>query len=234
MIRDHERDNANERFDKEIDEAEEQRDKALESFDAKYDEKAIAQMVTELIANGWTQIGDEIIDCENLYKDFEDTFGEGMTILGQKIKEEFIDSLKEAQQILKNMGDIYSGLGLTTPYNSPGVQNGRSVVVSSYSLGGSDAQGEASTPMMARATTNPYLAQDSISRTVSSRANLLDRISVSGDTISTINVAFESLVNVQGNVMEDLVPKLNDVVQRAVKEMDKNLSNNLKSRLGQL
>ena len=234
MIRDHERDNANERFDKEIDEAEEQRDKALESFDAKYDEKAIAQMVTELIANGWTQIGDEIIDCENLYKDFEDTFGEGMTILGQKIKEEFIDSLKEAQEILKNMGDIYSRLGLTTPYNSPGVQNGRSAVISSYSLGGSDAQGEASTPMMARATTNPYLAQDSISRTVSSRANLLDRISVSGDTISTINVAFESLVNVQGNVMEDLVPKLNDVVQRAVKEMDKNLSNNLKSRLGQL
>lgn len=231
MITDHERDKANERFDEEIENAEAERDKALESFDAKYDEKAIAQMVTELIANGWTQIGDEIIDVENLYKDFEDTFGDGMTILGEKIKEEFIASLKEAQEVLKNMDDIYSRLGLTTGFNATGTREG-SKSISTFSLGGTTSAEGA--PMMARATTNPGLAQESIGTAVLGRAKSLEDIQVMGDTISTVNVSFDSLVNVEGNVMKDLIPQLNDVVKQAVKEMDKTLTNNLKSRLGQL
>lgn len=229
MILQHERDKANDRFDEEIKQAEDEKDKALASFDAKYDEKAIAQMVTELIANGWTQIGDEIISVEEIYRDFEDMFGDGMTILGDKIKEEFIANLKEAQEIMKNMGDIFDKLGINADFAFSNGNSG-SGRMATFAHSSSDSN---ATPMSRAVTTNPSLGGTSVGA-VSGAIKQLGGGNYIGENNSTVEINFENLVNVQGNVMKDLVPQLKDVVNQAVKELDTMLTSTIKTRMGRI
>ena len=96
MIRDKEKDNANDRFD----EVSESLDKELEDLLAP--EKLVAT-VNDAIANGMITIGEETMKLDDLMTTWLNDTGDGLYALGDILKSELVENLEKAQDIIGKM-----------------------------------------------------------------------------------------------------------------------------------
>ena len=96
MIRDKEKDNANDRFD----EVSESLDKELE--DLLSPEKLVAT-VNDAISSGMITIGEETIKLDDLMTTWLNDTGDGLYALGDILKSELLGNLEKAQDIIGNM-----------------------------------------------------------------------------------------------------------------------------------
>jgi TP901 family phage tail tape measure protein len=101
--------------DQEDDRYEYQSDLLADSYT---DEKMYAEARTKLLKSNMSELLVE-------YTSFEDKFGQGLSMLGNKIKAEFIDKILEAQQAVKDLSNVSSGsylnLGTTTSSSATNV-----------------------------------------------------------------------------------------------------------------
>lgn len=103
MIRDHEKEQGNNRFDEEMEKAEQELEEAL-------DPQNIADLVNKALVDGFVTIGDEVIALDSLMMDWLSDTGDGLYAVGDILREELIENLKVAQELMAGMGLTSTGL----------------------------------------------------------------------------------------------------------------------------
>lgn len=110
LIRDKEKDNANDRFD----EVSESLDKELEDLLAP---EKLVQVVNDAISSGMITIGEETMHINELMTDWLNETGDGLYALGDVLQTELLDNLREAQKIIGEMS--INGFGRPSSINVP-------------------------------------------------------------------------------------------------------------------
>ena len=113
MIRDHEKEQGNARFDEELDKIDEELENALSP-------ENLAAMVNQALVNGFVTIGDEVIELNSLMTSWLDETGDGLTAMGNILKEELIDNLEVAKQLFAEMGIVNTTVGSGGANNNVG------------------------------------------------------------------------------------------------------------------
>lgn len=180
MIRDHEKEEGNKRFDEEMAEA----DKALEEA---LDPKNVADLVNQALVNGFVTIGDEVMELDTLMTDWLSETGDGLYAIGDTLREELIDNLRTAQGLMADMGLASVGVTSSVDLNTL-LSNAKGVLDST--LTASVTKG--STPMM--------------------------------------ELSIGSLLQVDGNVTEDVMPKLESMIEEAKTNLIDEIANELMKR----
>lgn len=104
MIRDHEKELGNERFDEEMEKLDEELEEALSA-------ENLSAMVNQALVDGFVTIGDEVIELNSLMTSWLDETGDGLTALGNSLKEELINNLEVAKQLMAEMGIVNTSVG---------------------------------------------------------------------------------------------------------------------------
>lgn len=121
----------NDMFDKESDRLEEEAKKAKEDLDEKYSDEELKKIVQDTLSSGvFVGVNGEIQDLQKVLLDFEDKFGDGMSAMGDVIKNELVANLNIAKDTIKDMAKIMNELELEK-YSSDAIVSGvgsRSVV----------------------------------------------------------------------------------------------------------
>lgn len=168
MIHDKEKENGNNRFDEEMEKLDQELEEAL-------DPQNIADLVNKALVDGFVTIGDEVVALDSLMSDWLNETGDGLYAMGDILREELIDNLRVAQELM-------AGMGLT----STGVN--------------SNIEQNLITPEMEVALQNLLSAGGK-------------------NQSSTANVSIGSLIEVKGNVTEDVLPKLESMIEEAKTEL---------------
>ncbi len=103
MIRDHEKQQGSDRFDEEMDKLDEKLENALEP-------ENMAQLVADALTTGLVTVGDEIIQLDQLMADFAVESEGAITALSNTIRAEMVESLREAQGLINDLGMSYRAL----------------------------------------------------------------------------------------------------------------------------
>lgn len=124
MIKQHEQDKVNEGFDDEISNVEDSYSKLIKNIEDMWTETKIFEMAQEALQDGFiTLIDGSIVGIRESFVEFENTFGNGLTLIGDSIKSEFIDNLTQVEDILKNINNISSNLNIGSNFNSSNIFN---------------------------------------------------------------------------------------------------------------
>lgn len=103
----------NDMFDKESDRLEDEANKAKEDLDEKYSDEELKKIVQDTLSSGvFVGVNGEIQDLQKVLIDFEDKFGDGMSAMGDVIKNELVANLNIAKETIKDMSRIMSELDL--------------------------------------------------------------------------------------------------------------------------
>ena len=119
----------------------------------------IADMVNKALVDGFVTIEDEVIELSTLMSDWLNDTGDGLYAMGDILREELINNLKTAQELMAGMGIVPTSIG--------------------------------SSPV-------------SLSSLVDTKALELG----AGNKSVENNVTIGSLLNVEGNVTEEVLPKI--------------------------
>lgn len=109
MIREHEKELGNNRFDEEISNLEDALEEQLTS-------ENLASLVNQALATGFVQIGDSVMELDTLMTDWLDDFGDGLYAVGDTLKSELIDQLVIAKELM-------SHIGITSLSNNAGMKS---------------------------------------------------------------------------------------------------------------
>lgn len=180
MIRDKEKENGNARFDEEMDKLDEELEEAL-------DPQNIADLVNKALVDGFVTIGDEVVALDTLMSDWLNETGDGLYAIGDTLREELIENLRVAQQLMAGMGLTSTGVSTSIEQNvtSPEIQ--AAIQNLSNASGGKNQSASA-------------------------------------------NIEIGSLVEVKGNVTEDVIPKLESMIKEATNELVDEISREIMRR----
>lgn len=178
MIRDKEKENGNARFDEEMDKLDEELEEAL-------DPQNIADLVNKALVDGFVTIGDEVIALDTLMSDWLNETGDGLYAIGDTLREELIENLRVAQQLMAGMGLTSTGVNTSIEQN----------------------------------ITSPEI-----------QAAIQNLSNASNGKNQTANIEIGSLVEVKGNVTEDVIPKLESMIKEATNELVDEISREIMRR----
>lgn len=167
MIRDKEKENGNARFDEEMEKLDENLEKAL-------DPQNIADLVNKALVDGFVTIGDEVVALDTLMSDWLNETGDGLYAIGDTLREELIENLRVAQQLMAGMG--ITSVGVSTVDQNAMMKDVEHKLQSVLASGGENSK-------------------------------------------QKLEIAIGSLVEVQGNVTEDVLPKLESMIETAKTEL---------------
>lgn len=168
MIREKEKENGNNRFDEEMEKLDKELEEAL-------DPQNIADLVNKALVDGFVTIGDEVVALDSLMSDWLSETGDGLYAMGDILREELINNLRVAQELMAGMGIISTGVSTVD-------QN---------------------------AITSDLKEQ--LNATLTSNGISKDK--------QPLSVTIGSLLSVDGNVTEDILPKLESMVESAKTEL---------------
>lgn len=113
MVQDKVDQDINDAFDKESEKLEEEAEKTIEDLENKWSDSKIAEAVKEALGSGtFKTIDGEIVSLKDTMLDFISATEDGMGVLGDIIKNEFLGSLEEATQAVKDLENIFGQLGV--------------------------------------------------------------------------------------------------------------------------
>jgi predicted nucleic acid-binding Zn-ribbon protein len=179
MIRDKEKENGNNRFDEEMEKAEQELEEAL-------DAQNIADLVNKALVDGFVTIGDEIIQLDTLMTDWLNETGDGLYAIGNTLREELIENLRVAQELMAGMG--ITSVGVST------------------------------------------VDQNTLLKNLEETLNATLTTTSGGNTGQKLDISIGSLVEVQGNVTEDVLPKLESMISTAKEELIEEIASELMKR----
>ena len=178
MIRDKEKENGNARFDEEMEKLDQELEKAL-------DPQNIADLVNKALVDGFVTIGDEVVALDTLMSDWLNETGDGLYAIGDTLREELIENLRVAQQLMAGMGLTSTGVNTSIEQN----------------------------------ITSPEI-----------QAAIQNLSNASNGKNQTANIEIGSLVEVKGNVTEDVIPKLESMIKEATNELVDEISREIMRR----
>ena len=179
MIRDKEKENGNNRFDEEMEKLDQELEEAL-------DPQNIADLVNKALVDGFVTIGDEVVALDSLMSDWLNETGDGLYAIGDTLREELIDNLRVAQELMAGMGIINTGVS-TVDQNAL-LKDAESKLNATYNANGVKNQGQ------------------------------------------KLEVAIGSLLEVKGNVTEDVLPKLESMIETAKSELIEEITHEMMRR----
>ena len=180
MIRDKEKENGNARFDEEMKKAEQEMEEALKP-------ENIAQLVNQALVDGFVTIGDEVLALDDVMTTWLKDTGDGLYAIGDTLREELIDNLRVAQELMAGMGVTQLGVNSTVDQNS--------------------------------------ILKDLEEKL---QANLTTGTDVK--TGQKLDITIGSLLEVQGSVTEDVLPKLESMISHAKEELIDEIASELMKR----
>lgn len=196
----------NDLFDNQKDLLKEQADKEKENLDAKYSDENIKQIVKDTILSGqFTDINGEVKKLEDVLISFVDKYEDGLTAVGQIVKNELLANLETSYETMKNLSEIIDKLGLET-YGEINASKSRSLT---------------SANMISLDLSS--LTSSGISTNNLRQVDILD--SISSVNISPVINFNDSLLRVEGNVTKDSVSELNYMIKEAEKRITQNIVN---------
>lgn len=79
----------------------------VDALDKSDEDTNLNKRANQFLLNGYlVDSNGNKLDLETALKNYEDEFGEGLTVIGNKIKTELIDQLKEVQDLMNNFGTL--------------------------------------------------------------------------------------------------------------------------------
>ena len=122
IIKQHEIDKNNEMFDAEIERLEKEAEEAKEKLDKEFSDEKIYQIAQEAILNGvFEDVYGNIVSVKDAFIEFEDKFGEGLTVIGKILKQELVYNLETATGLIKDLDSILKNMGVTNLTSSSNI-----------------------------------------------------------------------------------------------------------------
>ena len=174
MIRDKEKENGNNRFDEEMEKIDKELEEAL-------DPKNMADLVNKALVDGFVTIGDEVIELNTLMTDWLSDTGDGLYVIGDLLREELINNLRTAQELMVGMGITSTGI-----------------------------QGVLTKDL-----------ENKLNNALSANAN---------NSSQNLDISIGSLIEVKGNVTEDVLPKLESMIEVAKTELIDEIASEIMKR----
>ncbi len=185
MVQDKMDEQVNDMFDKESDRLEQEADKAKENLDDKYSDEKLQQIVKDTLSSGvFVGVNGEIQDLQSTLIDFENKFGDGMSAMGDIIKNELVTNLNIAKNTIQDMSNIIKELDLKQLHSKLDMS-----VLSSRSIYSDFKISSAKTPPI-------------------------------------INFNKE-LIRVEGNITEDVLPQVEEMLNAAKNEIVREIVNSM-------
>lgn len=102
----------NDNFDDEIDRVESESDKRIEELESVFDEKKIAEMVSNALKTGlFEDIDGNITSLNDALMDFANNSSDYLGVMGNSLKTELVDNLKVALSTMQEMKEVGDKLG---------------------------------------------------------------------------------------------------------------------------
>ena len=174
MIRDKEKENGNNRFDEEMEKIDKELEEAL-------DPKNMADLVNKALVDGFVTIGDEVIELDTLMTDWLSDTGDGLYAIGDLLREELINNLRTAQELMVGMGITSTGI-----------------------------QGVLTKDL-----------ENKLNNALSANSN---------SSSQNLDISIGSLIEVKGNVTEDVLPKLESMNEVAKTELIDEIASEIMKR----
>lgn len=174
MIRDKEKENGNNRFDEEMEKIDKELEEAL-------DPKNMADLVNKALVDGFVTIGDEVIELDTLMTDWLSETGDGLYAIGDLLREELINNLRTAQELMVGMGITSTGI-----------------------------QGVLTKDL-----------ENKLNNALSANSN---------SSSQNLDISIGSLIEVKGNVTEDVLPKLESMIEVAKTELIDEIASEIMKR----
>lgn len=185
MVQDKMDEQVNDMFDKESDRLEQEADKAKENLDDKYSDEKLQQIVKDTLSSGvFVGVNGEIQDLQSTLIDFENKFGDGMSAMGDIIKNELVTNLNIAKNTIQDMSNIIKELDLKQLHSKLDMS------------------------------------------VLSSRSIYPDFKISSAKTPPIINFNKE-LIRVEGNITEDVLPQVEEMLNAAKNEIVREIVNSM-------
>ena len=100
-------------YDKEIDKTEKESEDKIKALENLWTPEKIAEMVTKnLSTNTFTDLDGNVKNLQDTLIEFAETSGDALGIMGDSIKNDLINNLQVATDVLRQYSDIYNSLGL--------------------------------------------------------------------------------------------------------------------------
>lgn len=100
-------------YDDEIDKAEKESEDKIKALEDLWTPEKIAEMVTKNLAtNTFTDLDGNVKNLQDTLIEFAETSGDALGIMGDSIKNDLINNLQVAMDVLRQYSDIYNSLGL--------------------------------------------------------------------------------------------------------------------------
>lgn len=182
MIKDKEKENGNNRFDEEMEKIDKELEEAL-------DPKNMADLVNKALVDGFVTIGDEVIELDTLMTDWLSDTGDGLYAIGDLLREELINNLRTAQELMAGMGITSTGV------TNSGVQLEQSVLTKDL--------------------------ENKLNNALTTNTN---------NSSQNLDISIGSLIEVKGNVTEDVLPKLESMIEVAKTELIDEIASEIMKR----
>ena len=182
MIRDKEKENGNNRFDEEMEKIDKELEEAL-------DPKNMADLVNKALVDGFVTIGDEVIELDTLMTDWLSDTGDGLYANGDLLREELINNLRTAQELMVGMGITSTGV------TNSGVQLEQGVLTKDL--------------------------ENKLNNALTTNTN---------NSSQNLDISIGSLIEVKGNVTEDVLPKLESMIEVAKTELIDEIASEIMKR----
>lgn len=182
MIKDKEKENGNNRFDEEMEKIDKELEEAL-------DPKNMADLVNKALVDGFVTIGDEVIELDTLMTDWLSDTGDGLYVIGDLLREELINNLRTAQELMAGMGITSTGV------TNSGVQLEQSVLTKDL--------------------------ENKLNNALTTNTN---------NSSQNLDISIGSLIEVKGNVTEDVLPKLESMIEVAKTELIDEIASEIMKR----
>ena len=100
-------------YDKEIEKAEKDSEDKIKALEDLWTPAKISEMVTkDLATNTFTDLDGNVKNLRDTMVEFAETSGDALGVMGDSIKNDLINNLQVATDVLKQYSDIYNSLGL--------------------------------------------------------------------------------------------------------------------------
>lgn len=185
MVQDKLDEQVNNIFDKEQNRLEQEADKAKDNLDEMYSDEKLQQIVKDTLASGvFVGVNGEIQDLQSTLIDFENKFGEGMSAMGDIIKNELVANLNVAKNTISDMSRILNELDLKK-------------FSSELAISGGVGRSVSHMIQSSRQTTQPVINFNS------------------------------ELIRVEGNITEDVLPQVEEMLNTAKRDIVREIVNNM-------
>ena len=149
----------------------------------------MADLVNKALVDGFVTIGDEVIELDTLMTDWLSDTGDGLYAIGDLLREELINNLRTAQELMVGMGITSTGV------TNSGVQLEQGVLTKDL--------------------------ENKLNNALTTNTN---------NSSQNLDISIGSLIEVKGNVTEDVLPKLESMIEVAKTELIDEIASEIMKR----